>query len=189
MVDKEKIENEAAATATAIPPRRLAPVLRSVMMQMLRDRPGYPKGFLVSVPSGLFDVATGDLVELTGTAREWRDKKIAAPVVVPLPGQTGEEPAPDVKILLCAEKIFDSPAYYPGDVFGVDPELAAKYIERKAAHVATADDLRKFYDPNRGLLPNKQTKPPQTSAALAFAADRAAAQTSRERTAQAEAEE
>lgn len=146
-----------------------APVLRNVPMQMLKSQPGFPKGFIVSVGSALFDPETGTLKELQGQAAKWDAQKIAAPLVLPMP-TVEERPVELPRVVLVAQKIFTSPAVYPGDVFGVEPDVAARYMKNGAARIATHEDLRKFYDPNRGLAPEKQAKAPETSPEMLAAA-------------------
>lgn len=149
-----------------------APVLRKVPMLMLKNQPGFPKGMKVGVPSGSFDQVTGELTEFVGIAKEWDDKKIAvySPTLAMIPA---DEPSPEVDVVLCADKIFTSPALYPGDIFGAPSERATKLIETKAAHLATEEDEKNFYNPNRGLAPDKQRKPAKESPALTVAAQQA----------------
>src|SRR5437870_1102320 len=99
---------------------------------------GYPAGARV-----VFDSDS----ELAQGLLERGIAELAPPIARP-----EAERLPDAgRIVLCADKIFTSPAIYPGDVFGATAERAAKLIESKAAHLATEDDIRAFYDPRRGL--------------------------------------
>lgn len=147
-----------------------APVLRTVAMMMLKSKPGFPAGTIAAVPSGQYDAITGDLVTLAGTAQEWEKEKVAQRLIFPAPGSEESGAPAEALVVLCADKIYTSPALYPGDVFGADPKAAERHLKTGAAHLATPDDLKRFYDPNRGLSPEKQTARAESGATLAAAA-------------------
>jgi hypothetical protein len=137
-------------------------------MMMLKNQPGFPQGTIAAVPSALFDAETGELKEMVGVALNWSEKKIASRLMLQAP--ESEDTPTDAQVVLCADKIFTSPALYPGDVFGATPEVASRHLKTGAAHLATPEDLKRFYDPNRGLAPDKVKRAAETSSEMAVQA-------------------
>lgn len=109
----------------------------TIRAELLKPFRGVPAG----TPVTIADEDEFRVLEEAGVAR-----RVETPLPVPELVATSS-----LLVSVCADKIFDSPAIYPGDCFGVAPEKAAELVERKAVHYTTPEDLVRFYDANRGL--------------------------------------